>query len=218
MKIYVFLLSIVLVWSCSSNGKSDTPNFTSNKSNSEINTASSVIQQVQKDSIRDHNNFYLVENYYLFDETINKFQNDSQTEIFISPEFSWGDCSGKYKRLYKTNYEYYIFKSDCGEYGFSNNQFYFVRDSLQMVRNFSMYIAKWQSDTTPIRWDIKEEIYLFDNDSVHIVQRDKLTADCYDHTLSGKEYKHNYSKGSAFLTLKMKEFSELMDLVVSSED
>ena len=220
MNKYLLLFACVLVCSCSSNEKNDIENLNSNKTNSETKIAASSIPKVQVDSIRDYNNFYIDQNYFAFTDVANMFKRDIKTQIFISPVFSWGDCSARYKKLYYLNEksELYIFKSDCGDYGFGNDQFYFVNDEISKVRIFNVHIAKWQTNSTEIQWSISETIYLFNELDVLILTRERITDNCYDNTLEKVEFTQSRDDRNTFLLEKRKEFNELMDYVVLSED
>lgn len=218
MKIYIFLLSIVLVWSCTSKGKSDTEKFNYNKTNSEINTPTSSIPNAQVDSIRDYNNFYISENFYELTEINNKFMDDPETDVFNSSVFSWGDCSARYKKLLSGNAELYVFKSDCGEYGFGNDQFYFVNDSIIMVRNFNVQISEWQTDSTKNKWSISEKIFIFNDNEATTLMRDRITENYENNKMAGISYSQNHENANVWLQEKRKEFDELMGFAVSSED
>jgi hypothetical protein len=217
---YLLLFGFVLTCSCSSNRKYDIEKVNSNKTNSETTTTASFIPKIQIDSISDYNNFYINENYYAFTEISNIFIHDPKTQIFISPVFSWGDCSARYKKLFYLNSkpELYIFKADCGEYGFGNDQFYFDDDEISMARNFNAHIAEWDTDSTEIQWRINEIIYLFNEQDVLILTRERITENSNDNTLEKMEFTQSRGDRNTLLLEKRKEFNELMDFVVFSED
>lgn len=91
-------------------------------------------------------------------------QNGEMTE---KKSYSGGDCEGLYK-VYSTkdkNFTLIVDKFDCGDYGFSNNQYLTNRDSIVFFREF---IVNWYNREI---YDATERIITFNNGKTLIKER-----------------------------------------------
>lgn len=154
------------------------------KTNAQIpfENSDSVKQKADKffnDESRDINNFASKIYNELFDSLNIQFTNNKEVQTTIKNNLCAGDYCLSYKIL-KDNQNksaLYLFKADCGEYGFSNDQFLLKNDSLVSVRNFKIEIKDFPTETSPTIWSIEENIYKFSKTTVTIKSRKKLVKD-----------------------------------------
>lgn len=101
---------------------------------------------------------------------------------------------GEYNQLHQklvntaTNSTLYFFKRDSDKYGFSNNQFWVVNDTLCFAREMYISINNSLYDTdTAALWRIEEYVYHFQGDSTICMYKSASCQDLdkFDLTLSG---------------------------------
>jgi len=131
------------------------------------------------DESRDINNFTSKIYNELFDNLNIQFTNNKQAQTSIKNNLCGGDYCLSYKILTdnQSKSTLYLFKADCGEYGFSNDQFLITNDSLVSVRNFKIEIQEFSTETSPTIWSIEENIYQFNKSTVTIKSRKKQVKD-----------------------------------------
>ena len=165
------------------------------KDSSQKDTKPEIGKRVLADPFRDINNFDIK----LGDPFI-----DSLHELYAKPglrdvDYTLDICIGDNCESWKTiinkqeHTTLYLFKGDGGEYGFSNDQFLLKNDSLVYVRNFTVSIDKWPTDSTEIRWKIEEVVYHFQGETPTITTRAEFTKDLdhFNFTLRGVKAKVN---------------------------
>ena len=108
----------------------------------------------------------------------------------------------------------YLFKADCGEYGFSNDQFLLVNDSIADVRNFKIDIQEFPTDKSPTIWNIEERIYQFNKTTVNIQYRKKLVKDIlnYDWKRDTMPFKNQTKDKSDIYVTKKEELRKLLEI------
>lgn len=126
---------------------------------------------------RDINNFNIIFGNKFIDSLHDYYIKDKVSEIALTNDICIGDgCESYQTILNKNNHtNLYFFKGDCGEYGFSNDQFYLQNDSLKFVRNFDVEIETWSTDSSDTIWRIEEKVFKFSSGIVSCLIKTELT-------------------------------------------
>lgn len=136
---------------------------------------------------KDINNFDIHFGDRFIDSLHASYKGQEQVKVTLTKDICIGDNCESYKTIVNTqkNTILYLFKGDGGEYGFSNDQYLLNNDSLIYVRNFSVGIASWPTDSTATQWKIEERVYHFQGGSPYIKTRTAITKDLdqFDFTL-----------------------------------
>ena len=166
---------------------------------------------------RDINNFDEIIGDSEVDGLYRQLSLDGKTTIDIKNDICAGDNCTSLKSLKNGNTTLYLFKSDGGEYGFSNHQFILKWDSLSFAREFDVSIETWPTDTTKTVWSCTEIVYYFYEDHVKILERKVLTKDLYgfDFTLKGIKYEINSAYGT---NLYNEKYDELTGLLTAKDE
>lgn len=161
---------------------------------------------------RDINNFDEITGDSAVDGLYRQLSLDGQTTIEIKNDICAGDNCTSIKSLKNGNTALYLFKSDGGEYGFSNDQFILKRDSLSFARKFNVSVEIWPTDTTKTIWSCAESVYYFYKDHVKILERKVLTKDLYgfDFTLRGINYEIKSANGTNLYKEKNDELTRFL--------
>lgn len=141
--------------------------------------ASKTVDVYFNNPTRDLNNFAVKVNCEPIDSLNKLFTTYKNVQIVTKTNLCGGDCCISFKKMTdrKSNTTFCFFKIDRGEYGFSNEQFFFVDHKLSIFRSFDLGIEEWPSDSTPTLWSIEEKIILFNNDKAIIRERKKTSTD-----------------------------------------
>jgi|GEM_PF-4254710 len=121
-------------------------------------------------------NFSFLTGYLPMDQIKKQFDKDPQTKSTLGEYIEGGDCGYLINTMSNKNNRLYYMKGDCGEYGFSNNQYYLQHDSLKLIREFSVGINTWPSESEQSTWKVEETIYIFNKDEIQIKKRELITA------------------------------------------
>lgn len=184
-----------------------------------------------KDSVRerayiiDYNPFKDINNFEInfgdrfIDSLHASYTTQEQVKATFTKDICIGDNCESYKTIVNTqkNTILYLFKGDGGEYGFSNDQYLLHKDSLIYVRNFSVGIESWPTDSTGTLWKIEEKIYHFQGSSSYIKTRTAITKnlDQFDFTLQRvkQEIAYDFEKEKLYneQSLELQKLLEMKD-------
>ncbi|MGV3611293.1 MAG: hypothetical protein ACO1N0_10115 [Fluviicola sp.] len=128
-------------------------------------------------SYMNTDNFSFKTGYVPIDDLKYEFDNDPKTKVSYRRDLGGGDCVFSIKSMKRNkNDVLHCMKGDCGEYGFSNDQYYFFKDSLKLFRSFNVNINTWPGEEGEAStWKVEEEVYVFSNDKVSIKKRELIT-------------------------------------------
>jgi len=194
------------------------------------NTTPQVIDSSKKDTIREKkqeeitdpfraiNNFDLKFGDPFIDSLHTLYSKNGKVTAFVK-DICLGDNCESWQIIVnkKENTTLYLFKGDGSEYGFSNDQFLLKNDSLVYVRNFTVNIDTWPTDSTETRWKIEEVIYHFQDSASYTTTRTVFTKapDHFDFTLRGVKAKtskeFNFEKSYAEKSLELEKLLEMKD-------
>lgn len=122
-------------------------------------------------------NFLFLTDYSPLDQLKDEFDKDPKTKISHQENMEGGDCNYSLQSMSKnTNEVLHYMKGDCGEYGFSNAQYYMNNDSLKIVREFSVNINTWPDEQQESTWKVEENIYVFQKNKVRVLERELVIA------------------------------------------
>lgn len=138
---------------------------------------------------RDINNFEMDFGDRFIDSLHALYSSHGQGKVTFTKDICIGDNCESYKTIVNKQHNtiLYLFKGDGSEYGFSNDQYFLNKDSLVHVRNFSVSIHSWPTDSTETEWKIEDIVYRFQDDATYIETRTVITPDLdqFDFTLRG---------------------------------
>lgn len=165
-----------------------------------------------ENALRDINNFDELIGYSLVDELHTSLSKDNNTAVNVERDICAGDNCTSHKSLKNGNTTLHIFKSDGGEYGFSNDEYILYGDTISIVRNFDVGIETWPTDSTETVWSCTENVFYFYPDNVKFLERKALIKDLFDFdfSLKGIEYEIHSFRGSALYKEKVDELNGLL--------
>ena len=200
------------------NRQADKDIATVNKDTSTDDSSLIKTNKIFKNPFRDINNFDIAVGNSLVDSLNNKLSQDSQSKTKTRLYICAGDNCTSLKTVSNSTTTLHLFKSDGGEYGFSNDQFILTRDSISFVRNFSVGIETWPTDSTETVWTCTEKIFYFYEKYVKVLEKKVLTKDLYnfDFTLKDASFEIQSLYGTNLYTDKKEELNSL--LTMKSED
>ncbi|MES2679040.1 MAG: hypothetical protein V4635_04110 [Bacteroidota bacterium] len=172
-------------------------------------------------ALRNTENFDVVLNCRIIDSINQSFSNGKTIKAMVKYDLCAGDCCTSYKKLTdpERNSVFCFSKSDCSEYGFSNDQYYLVRDTLSVVRHYTFGIDEWPTDSSETIWGIEEKIFLFNSNGVLVKERKKRSVKMDDFNLGRVIFKEtHHEKKQEILIEKTKEYNELLELQDHSGD
>lgn len=70
-----------------------------------------------------------------------------------------------------TNAVLYFFKGDGYEYGFSNDQYWVVNDTIRFSRSFNVNVEEYPTNTSKTLWRVEEVVYDLRNDINTCIRR-----------------------------------------------
>lgn len=119
-------------------------------------------------------NFLFLTGYSPMDQLKDEFDKDPQTKI-SNRDMEGGDCNFSIRSMSRGKQEIlHYLKGDCGEYGFSNAQYYLKNDSLKMIREFSVNIDTWPDEQHGSTWKVSETIHVFGKHKVQVQTRESV--------------------------------------------
>ena len=194
------------------NEKQPVTNTTENSASLKIETP-----RYFSDPHRNLNDFTVEVNYPEFEKMINDLTNSKSVKETIKKNYCWGDCCGSYKLLADSSRKtaLYLFKTNCFEYNFGNDQFLFVNDTLSMIRNYDCGVWNFRTDSTSNSFKMEEKLFLFDKDKVIIKVRKKIFRGDENYTLSDIDFTVTEGDRLTLLKKKTEEFRGRMNLVDS---
>lgn len=152
------------------------------------------------------------------DSIILSFREKTDISDTVKKDFGWGDCGGMSRKIIdnQTNSLVYLFKRDCGEYGFGNDQFYFENNTLSIVRNFNYSIAQFYTDSTPTLHLTEEKLYFFKGDKVTVKKRETISSQNRNYDLSNIKFTETILDKNKTLKEKTAEYNQLVELEKST--
>ena len=133
--------------------------------------------------------------------------------------YCWGDACGETK-IYASEHYYMktdFFKHDGGEYGFGNAQYFFIADSLNLVRTFDYSIGEWSTDSSNTFWMQEEKIYELFSEEVRLLERKILCESGSYVDISQIPFKETRIKRSEIYTKLMESYRMYQDLQKQKE-
>jgi len=120
-------------------------------------------------------NFSITTGYLPIDKLKEKFDKNPNTKSTLSDYAEYGDCGYRVKTMKNDKKEILHYrKGDCGEYGFSNTQYYLQNDSLRLIRMFSVGINTWPDEPEGSTWKVEETVHIFNKSEVLIKNRELI--------------------------------------------
>ena len=151
------------------------------------------------------------------DAIIQKLSSDPAVEIIENIGYTWGDCDGSYRKLSdKKGNTLYIFKNDCGEYGYGNDQFWLRNDSLLISRHYGLSQA-WD-DNDEITFILEEEVYTFKNGKITVKKREKQGHPWQLRTLANVSFRDSIMDYDDACFEETNELEELLQLQELGEE
>ncbi|MBO9203350.1 MULTISPECIES: putative periplasmic lipoprotein [Niastella] len=193
-------------------------NDTAQKDISTVDSLLEKVQNVYDDPYRVINNFEISFGDPFID-SLHKAYSEKGAVSF-KKNICMGDNCESWKTIVnkKENATLYLFKGDGSEYGFSNDQFFLRNDSLAYVRNFTVGIDTWPTDSTNTKWKIEEVVYHFQDKVPHTTTRTVFTnaLEQFDYTLRGVKAKiskdFNTEKLHQEKSLELKQLLEMKEI------
>jgi hypothetical protein len=189
------VLIFVLLFFMVACGNEESPVGTSQKKGKEVNsmnelktTGKKMPDLIQKDQewaeedqpfwlshYMDLDNFSFLTGDLRIDVLKNEFDQNPKTKNSYRRDEA-GDCAYSIKSMYNNKNEtLHYMKGDCGEYGFSNDQYYLQNDSLKLIREFFVGINTWPDEQKGSSWKVKEIVYIFSRNKTQIKERELIT-------------------------------------------
>lgn len=220
MRILIFFLAVLGLQSCISrtldtvvtNENTDTVKTT--YGNDSI--SSTIVKEDKNDyyfnnPTRDMKNFSVNYDNPIIDSLKDLYNSDKDVQVITKHNLCDGDCCTSFKKMTnnKTKITLSIFKTDCGDYGFSNDEYIFSDENLLLVRNFALGIETWPTDTSQTIWYIEEKVLEFRKEQVTIRVRKSTTKDNTDFTLKGIPFKETNGERLKLTKEKTDEYNRL---------
>lgn len=120
-------------------------------------------------------NFSFETGYGPLDELRASFDRDARTKITVKSWDNDGDCDRKLKTRSLNGRVLHYFKGDCGDYGFSNSEYYLENGELKLTREFWVRIGTWPDETQEANWEVREKIAVFREEQVVVRERAFIT-------------------------------------------
>ena len=229
----IFILGLLLFIVACRNGNSPVTNNQKKSERADSFQQMKATERVVDDSIRKnqelideyerftssplvmYDNFSFKTGYFPIDKIKERFDNDSELKVSYRKDIELGDCGYCMKLMSNDKNEilHYI-KGDCGEYGFSNDQYYLQNDSLKLIREFSVGINTWPSESEQSTWKVKETIHVFSTDKVLIKSREFITPDFMSSasSIKSKPFKENTVSLESVYEEKKKEMISSLEM------
>jgi hypothetical protein len=212
------LIISLLLTSC--NNRQVDNNVAVNKQDTvKIDTSLYKVNRIFNNPFRDINNFEIMFGDNFIDSLHTTYSNKGQIDVILTKDICLGDNCESYKTIVdkSSNKVLYLFKGDGGEYGFSNDQYFLSKDSLTYVRNFSVNIETWPTDSTETEWKIEELVYCFENKKQYSRSRTSFTKnlDEFDFTLKNVKTKNieiDFTKTYQDKSVELKKLLEMKNL------
>jgi hypothetical protein len=216
--ILLTLIISLLLTSC--NNRQVDNNVAVNKQDTvKIDTSLYKVNRIFNNPFRDINNFEIMFGDNFIDSLHTTYSNKGQIDVILTKDICLGDNCESYKTIVdkSSNKVLYLFKGDGGEYGFSNDQYFLSKDSLTYVRNFSVNIETWPTDSTETEWKIEELVYCFENKKQYSRSRTSFTKnlDEFDFTLKNVKTKNieiDFTKTYQDKSVELKKLLEMKNL------
>jgi hypothetical protein len=184
--LYLISLLTIILTACD-NRQADKEISLVNKDKSTVDSSLIKTNKVFKNPFRDINNFDIAVNNNLADSLLKNLLHDPQSKTKTRLDICAGDNCTSLKTVSNSTTTLHFFKSDGGEYGFSNDQFILTKDSVSFVRNFSVGIETWPTDSTETVWACTEKIFYFYKKYVKVLEKKALTNNLYNFDFSLKD-------------------------------
>lgn len=168
---------------------------------------------------RKINHFNLQIGNAVFDSCYKLILNNPFFKREVVNDLCLGDNCESYQTLHLDSTTIYFFKGDANEYGFSNDQFILINDSLTFARNMNVSIEKWATDSSETIWKIEEFTYYLNPSNLRATLRTGFTSELekFDFTFSSLPALPLKVVFESAYTAKMLELNELLDLKNSQE-
>ena len=162
--------------------------------------------------------FFIRENYPEFVTIVKDLNKNKKVEQTIKTDLCGGDCCSSYKKMQDKDSKstYCIFKTDCGDYGFNNTQYFFDKGQLSTIRYFTYNMPEFPKENEDPIWMIEEKIFLFGKDKVVIKERKKKFTDNY--TLEDIRFKESTGDKATLIKEKTEEYNQMFDLENNTDE
>jgi hypothetical protein len=212
MRLLILVLTILVLQGCS--------NIPADRAETNDKTGTYSAKQVSKDLVdnnfnsptRDLNNFFVKVNCQPIDSLNDLFQADKNVQVVTKTDLCVGDCCTSFKRMTdnKSNSTFCFIKTDCGEYGFSNDQYFLLENNLSLIRNFNLGIEEWPTDSTKTLWSIEEKLFFFSNNKVIVRERKKLSYNNTTFTFDNIPFNETYGDNIKLTKEKTDEYNKIL--------
>ncbi|KAI9463090.1 hypothetical protein F5148DRAFT_1150338 [Russula earlei] len=154
------------------------------------------LQDLKQDEIRT--------GFVVLDKAINDMSTDASVTKERTDGYCWGDCCGACLELKdKSNgNRLFLIKSNCGEGGYSNHQYYFEHNELKIARDFAYTVEDATSTLT-------EKVYFLEENTALCKQR-QITSKEPIEAFTGQRFK---TKSMQLLSTNKSKMRDLKDLL-----
>ncbi|MCE3226796.1 MAG: hypothetical protein K0S32_1347 [Bacteroidetes bacterium] len=151
-------------------------------------------------------------------ESIQSVLSNDNSETAFKNDYCWGDCCGSYKIFQRSDSSFYFFKSYCGEYGYSNDQFFFTQNVLQRSRTFNFSVLEYHSDLKNFTYLIEEKIHDFSGINAIIKERSKTFTNFLICSIDDVPFKTSIQKKDSLFKDQNNQFKMLIELEEKYKD
>jgi hypothetical protein len=200
----------VLLGACSDNKEHAYAN--SNVDTSDIQSLPTKLPTYITDPLRPVDNFDIPVHDLAMDGIIDKLRHSDSKATTKNMSQCWGDCDGSYKMVTDngSRLTLHIFKRDCGDYGFGNEQYLLKDDTIIFVSLFNISLT---DDTTNQVFISEEYLYDLRKDPANEKMRSKTFSNPNDdHRLDAVDFlKRRHNRDSLTTELK-KQLIDALEL------
>lgn len=140
------------------------------------------------------------------DKAIEEMTSDASVSKDRREGYCWGDCCGACLELRdKSNgNRLFLIKSNCGEGGYSNHQYYFEHNELKIVRDLD-YTVEDETAT------LSEKVYFLEENTALCKQR-QLTSKEHTQVFTGQRFKTKLMQLLSTNKSKMRDLKDLLNM------
>jgi len=206
MRVVIVLVFSVFLLSCSDNG----PGYYANNTDSTFRLQPLAVDttyhtvSVLDSSVQDLKQESIQTGFVALDKAIDDMSSDASVHKERTEGYCWGDCCGaslEFKDKVNGN-RLFLIKSNCGDAGYSNHQYYFEHNDLKIVRDF-------ECTNEEIGTTLTEKVYFLENNIAYCKQRKVM----YRHDSLSFYKQHFKTKELQLLSVNKSKMRDLQDLL-----
>ncbi|OQP60604.1 hypothetical protein A3860_32845 [Niastella vici] len=214
--VLLLFITAILLSNCNDRQAVNNAIVTNNKDTVTKDTSLDRVNRIFNNPFRDINNFDISFGDNFIDSLHVSYVKKGRSAVTLTKDICIGDNCESWKTIVdkQENTVLYLFKGDGGEYGFSNDQYFLRGDSLVYVRNFSVSIETWPTDSTDTKWKIEEVVYHFQANQPYTRNRTGYTStlDKFDFSLKDMAAKTSFDIATKLSREKSLELKKLLKM------